>query len=56
MRFRGRLDSSGSSGSYGCALGVAGFVRVRLDVGSVSQGSFGFVWFVLIDPGSRWVR
>ena len=43
----------------GCALDVAGFLRVNLVRSGapwVSLGSYGLVWFVRMHPGGRWVR
>ena len=48
---------SGSSGSSGCALCVAGFVGVRMDSSGAplwSSGSFLFVWYFRVRPGGRW--
>ena len=48
-----RLDSSG------CALWVAGFVRVRLlrlSAHRLSLGSFRFILFFRVRPGCRYVR
>ena len=52
-------DHSGGSSLSGCALGIAGFVRVRLvrlRVPCDMLGSFGFDWCVRVRAGGRLVR
>ena len=54
---RGRIHSA-LLGSFGCALVVVGFIRVRWvnSCAGGSSGSFGIVWFILERPGSRTIQ